>query len=779
VRELLPEEAPESLRRGILARAEGNPFFVEEILRMLVDRGILVPDEERGGWQVAPGWEDSDEVSDPVIPDTVQGVLAARLDLLSDDERDLLQHAAVVGRFFWPGALLSLHPQFSPETVAEVLDALQTKDLIRESERTEASVAPAGEQLYTFIHALTREVVYGSIPRTRRAHEHERVAEWLERMAQGRESEFADLLAQHFRQYYIQGNLARSRNAARRQAVREKVVRYQMLAGDQALARHAAAKAERYYAEALSLLAEDAVTEDVPRRVELYMKRGDAHWLLMHADAAWSDYREALRLWAAYSMLTLRGIVGDDEAGNARLGAVAADGAPAELAELPEGVTNVNLPLAWRLWGLRLYRLLVQLPTRFASRFQQLPTHEELHPYLEEGLALVDRLGLRETLAGAELLTAKAFFWWSWGERRGEAELLEALRCAREAVRITEALDDARGASEALDALGNIQAITTDLRGNLESQTRRLVWAQRLDDTSELVDIHAEVCMANMLVGDYRAAAEHGQSALRLASQTEAEALRLQALSALALTYCEGDLWRETAQVCTQLMAIAQRPGMLTAEHQGWALLACAIVQARTGARDESDRIAALVSELPSRTAVQFLELYRARLALARGAEREARTLLLEALEARSGRLSLPTLLAELAELGARIGDRPLYQRFGTQALELGWRSGARKALAQAIRARGIIAVADARWEDALADLEDALNRYHELGTRWEEARTRYALAGFYRRRNASGDIALAEEALRRALRLFEELHAVRDVARARAALAGGDVRLP
>ena len=75
---------------------------------MLVDRGILIASEASGRWRVAPAWEGSPEVSDPAIPDTVQGVLTARLDLLSERERDVLQHASVIGRYFWPDALRSL-----------------------------------------------------------------------------------------------------------------------------------------------------------------------------------------------------------------------------------------------------------------------------------------------------------------------------------------------------------------------------------------------------------------------------------------------------------------------------------------------------------------------------------------------------------------------------------------------------------------------------------------------------------------------------------------------
>jgi class 3 adenylate cyclase len=780
VRALLPgDEIPESLREGILRKGEGNPFYFEEIIRMLADRGILAQDGESSlTWRVAPAWEGSAEVTDPLIPDTVQGVLAARLDLLTETERDILQHASVIGRSFWPGALRNLHPRAEDDLDA-VLAALRAKDLIRESERSESSVAPAGETPYSFTHALTREVTYATIPRTRRAHEHQKVAEWLEAMAQGREAQFAELIAQHYSRYYQQANLARARNNARRQAVRDKVIHYLLLAGEQSAARHVSGKAERYFTEALTMLEEDALAEDVPKRVEVFMRRGDAYWAQLLGDAAWSDFREALRLWSSYSAFMVDGTAGSPEHDDPMRAPVGADGAMASMTPPSLRAGPVALPIDWRSWGLRLYRALVLLPSRLPSLFQQPPTHEELLPYLEEGLRLVDELGQRETLDGAALLAAKAFFWWSWPEQRGEHELVDALRGAQEAVRIAETLDEPRGASEALDALGNIQAITTDLRGALASQTRRLHWAQRLEDTAELVDIHGEVCMAHTLVGDFSDAIEHGRESLVMATAADADLLRMRALRSLTLAYFEWDRWPETIRTGEELNQVARGAILPQTSHHRWALLAWAIALARSGERDAADALTRRVSMVADRGEEQYVELFKARLAMARGATKEARQLLLSAVEARSGRFILPALLAELAELGARSGERALFDHYAAQALELGWRSGARKAQAQATRARGIVAVADEQWDDALADLQSALSRYLELGTAWEEARTRYALSGLYQRRGASGDDELARGELQRALALFEEQKAVRDIARARAALAGGDVRLP
>ena len=253
VNALLPGDGlPEELRQGILEKVEGNPFYIEEIIHMLVDRGLITHDR-RAGWRVAPEFADSAELTDPAIPDTIQGVLLARLDLLEPQERDILQHACGDGPLLL--GQRAAHARATPGDARSRrrADVSPAQGLIRVSEYARHSVAPAGEPVYAFNHNLTRDVVYSTIVRTRRAHEHARVAEMIEELARGREEEFAELLAQHYQQYYLQANLARSRNAARRQAVRAKALHYLTLAGDRAAARHATAQAERFYGEALAL----------------------------------------------------------------------------------------------------------------------------------------------------------------------------------------------------------------------------------------------------------------------------------------------------------------------------------------------------------------------------------------------------------------------------------------------------------------------------------------------------------------------------------------------
>ena len=178
--ELVPAELPVPLREVVIRRAEGNPFFVEELVRTLIDRGVL--ERENGAWTVH---ELTDEL---VVPDTVRAVLAARIDLLEPAEKSALQAAAVIGRTFWSGPVYELLEGLEPD-----LRVLEERDFIRH--RAGSSIV--GEREFAIKHALTREVAYESLPTAKRAQLHARFAGWLERNGEGRDEDAA-LLAHHY-----------------------------------------------------------------------------------------------------------------------------------------------------------------------------------------------------------------------------------------------------------------------------------------------------------------------------------------------------------------------------------------------------------------------------------------------------------------------------------------------------------------------------------------------------------------------------------------------------
>jgi class 3 adenylate cyclase len=178
--ELLGGTLPAGLREVVVHRAEGNPFFVEELLGTLIDRQLL--ERQNGSWLLA------DLPSDFVVPDTVQAVVAARVDLLEPDEKQALQAASVIGRIFWAGPVYELVQEAKPD-----LRVLEERDFIRR--RPGSSIA--GDREYAIKHALTREVAYASLPKARRARLHSAFAQWLERTGEGRD-EYAPLLAHHY-----------------------------------------------------------------------------------------------------------------------------------------------------------------------------------------------------------------------------------------------------------------------------------------------------------------------------------------------------------------------------------------------------------------------------------------------------------------------------------------------------------------------------------------------------------------------------------------------------
>ena len=178
--ELLGGTLPAGLREVVVQRAEGNPFYVEELLGTLIDRQLL--ERQNGSWRLG------ELPQDFAVPDTVQAVVAARVDLLDPAEKQALQAASVIGRIFWAGPVYELVHDSEPD-----LRILEERDFIRR--RPGSSIA--GDREYAIKHALTREVAYGGLPKARRARLHAAFARWLERVGEGRDEDAA-ILAHHY-----------------------------------------------------------------------------------------------------------------------------------------------------------------------------------------------------------------------------------------------------------------------------------------------------------------------------------------------------------------------------------------------------------------------------------------------------------------------------------------------------------------------------------------------------------------------------------------------------
>jgi class 3 adenylate cyclase/tetratricopeptide (TPR) repeat protein len=175
---------PAELQQPILDRAGGNPLYAEEFVRLLRDRDLLA--------RKGPSWELRASAEVP-FPDSVQALIAARLDTLEPGAKSLLADAAVVGKVFWAGALAHMGDR-DPKTVTAMLRELSRKELVRPARQS----AMEGEAEYSFCHILARDVAYAQLPRASRSARHVAAAAWIESKTPGRIEDLADVLAYHY-----------------------------------------------------------------------------------------------------------------------------------------------------------------------------------------------------------------------------------------------------------------------------------------------------------------------------------------------------------------------------------------------------------------------------------------------------------------------------------------------------------------------------------------------------------------------------------------------------
>jgi class 3 adenylate cyclase/tetratricopeptide (TPR) repeat protein len=182
-------DVPPEVRDRVVTAAEGNPLFVEQLVSMLIDDGLL---RREGG-----GWTPAGDLSELAIPGTIQALLAARLDRLSQQERGVIEPASVIGLFFAQAAVNALvHDALRPDVEAH-LRAITDKELVHPS-KTESELD------YRFHHILVRDAAYQGILKRARATLHEGFADWAEEVNRHRDraTEFEEILGYHLEQAY-------------------------------------------------------------------------------------------------------------------------------------------------------------------------------------------------------------------------------------------------------------------------------------------------------------------------------------------------------------------------------------------------------------------------------------------------------------------------------------------------------------------------------------------------------------------------------------------------
>jgi tetratricopeptide (TPR) repeat protein len=411
-------EVSADIRAALSRHAGGNALYAEQYVRRLGER------------------RSTDELP---MPETVQGIIAARIDALSAHEKTLLQNGAVFGKVFWNGAVLALNG-IDSATASESLHGLERKEFIQRARRSSV----AGESEYAFRHILFRDVAYSQIPRSVRAEKHHRAAAWIE--ALGRSEDHAEMLAHHhLRALELARDTGESTTGLVAQA-RASLVQ----AGDRAFSVNAFEAAATYYAQALDLHPET----DQNRTRVLW---GYARALF----AAGTDERVEVIEQARVALQEL----GDAES------AAEADAMLATVwwhrghrKEVDEHLARALAVMHERPPSAAKARVLSA-----AARFRMLAYDENQQAIADarEALSLSEGLGLRELQADTLVTLGTAR--WNDGDADGDADIEEGLRVAVEH----------NALSAAQRACNNLASIAGN-KGEFSRRRELLLQSQRL-----------------------------------------------------------------------------------------------------------------------------------------------------------------------------------------------------------------------------------------------------------------------------------------------------------
>lgn len=271
------ENVPQDLRDLVVSGAEGNPFYLEELIKMLIDQKVIEPGEEQ--WRV-----DVSRLAQVRVPPTLTGVLQARLDGLMVWEKTFLQRASIVGRAFWDSAVEHLKAEVvetrsdtDNRNALTALESLRHKELIY----WRAESAFAGTNEYIFKHTMLRDVTYESVLKRERRAYHRKIAEWLVERSGERAGQYAATIAEHYE----------------RAGEVERAVQWYGRAGQQAREAFAPATAIGFYRKALEF--SSAARVDPASAAALGAQR--LQWYEGLAEALWWEARftEAVEAYTA------------------------------------------------------------------------------------------------------------------------------------------------------------------------------------------------------------------------------------------------------------------------------------------------------------------------------------------------------------------------------------------------------------------------------------------------------------------------------------------------
>jgi hypothetical protein len=700
----------DAVRQTIMDRAEGNPFFLEEIVRHLIDQGHIVRKADR--------WVAGDELGAVEIPDTVQNVLAARIDLLEPLEKKVLQRAAVVGRIFWLSPVARLVDS-GDDGVGMVLDHLEERELIQ----SRLGSALAGEPEYIFKHVLTREVAYEMLPRRDRGSAHAEVAAWIEESTGDRASELVELVAFHWVEAFHAAEDDPRTSADQVQILRNRAFAATVAASQACRERAAMARARKLGDQAITLA-------DNPLDLAKAMSaRGMAALAGYDGDAAWFSLKEEVDLLLAH--------------------------APEERRLIARACART-----------------VETPTRWPGSMKTRVTEDEVTRYIDIGFANLDPGDESEEMV--RLLIARSMEPYSrWQDADDEPERIDVARAAGErAVEVANAIGRVDLASAALDAVGSVEVVLGDYRASTKVLERRLPLLDQLANPWEIGDALAMGSWNSAYIGDYREARDLAERGV-IQSGDDA---RGQVLHNTAwLSYVEfwlGNWDRILADMAPRARSImgesASDPPYFTGHQFG--VEAFIHLARRDGEMAESrELLTRMVDRADATLGPQSALLFKVWDAWIRAREGDVTDAIsrLDRISSQAMQRPIVDIVTESVLLDAgRFSDT---DAFVASSREYAARAGIKALPPHLDRLEGAKALVGGDLSTAIALLTRSRKTFDELGTPWELARTELWLVEAH---IETGDRESATTALDSALPVLEGLGSLLEIERARSLLA-------
>ena len=512
-------QVPLALRELVVSGAEGNPFYIEELIKMLIDSGVIITGGER--WQAEPS-QLAGILADMNIPGTLTSLLQARLDNLSPDEKTILQQAAVAGRIFWDNVIKYINAHRNGDGVeeneiAEILDKLRQKEMIFHRETS----ALIGAQEYVFKHAVLRDVTYETIFKKVRQAYHAMVADWLIHENAERAGEFTGMIGEHLE---MAGENA-------------KAVSFLRQAGEQAARQYANQQALNYLSRALDLTPE----ADMEERYAILLAREQVYSLL----GARVDQSQDLE-----QLVTLAGSL-DDESKHGEVALLQAIHA-SERSDYPVIISRAKeaIQIAKSLQIPRLESKGNLLWGRALLSQGDYPGAEE---HFREALTVAKTNGL------ANLEADSLRYLGVVDQRLGKQST--AIDYFEKSLQLYRQIGDRRGEGQILNQLGNILLLQGDHEGGKKYYDQFLSISREIGDRWGEGRVVRNIADTYLSQYDYGGASKYFEQALEITREIGNRTIESSALVGLGNIYLEQAEYTKANAVFEQSLNIAREIG--------------------------------------------------------------------------------------------------------------------------------------------------------------------------------------------------------------------------